>query len=156
VAATGLPVAVAESPDAPPRDHRPHRLLAKQRAGAQIAFLNHVADAASLAAFASSLRALGVTLPLEAGVAVYTDERSARILQAFPGLQLDNRTVERVLSAPDPVAAGIDAAVAEARALLAVEGVVGVNLSGLASSRGEAHGAQVKAAVGHALHEVAA
>ena len=36
-------------------------------------------------------------------------------------------------AAPDPVAAGIAAAVAEARALLAVDGVAGVNLSGLAS-----------------------
>ena len=60
-----------------------------------------------------------------AGVAVYTDERSARVLQAFPGLHLDGATVERVLRAPDPVAAGIAAAVAEARALLAVPGVVG-------------------------------
>lgn len=58
----------------------------------------------------------GVTLPLIAGVAVYTDERSA--------------------------------AVAEARELLAVPGVVGVNLSGLASARGEVFAAEVKVAVG--------
>ena len=41
-----------------------------------------------------------------------------------------------MLAAPDPEAAGIAAAVAEARALLAVDGVVGVNLSGMASARG--------------------
>jgi methylenetetrahydrofolate reductase (NADPH) len=60
-----------------------------------------------------------------------------------------------VLAAPDPRAAGIEAAVAEARALLAVPGVVGVNLSGLGSGRGEDDGAQVKAAVAGRLREVA-
>ena len=75
-----------------------------------------------------------MTLPLVAGVAVYTDERSAAVLQRFPGLHLDPTQVAAVLRAPDPVAAGIAAAVAEARALLAVDGVVGVNLSGLASA----------------------
>jgi hypothetical protein len=39
------------------------------------------------------------------------------------------------------------AAVDEARALLAIPGVVGVNLSGLASGRGEVAGAEVKAAI---------
>lgn len=156
VATTGVPVAVAESPDAPPREHRAHRLLAKQCAGAQIAFLNHVSGATSLAEFARRARSVGVRLPLVAGVAVYTDEHSARVLDAFPGLQLDAGDVARVLASSDPVAAGIEAAVTEARTLLAVDGVVGVNLSGLASSRGERHGAQVKAAVGTALREAAA
>ena len=54
------------------------------------------------------------------------------MLQRFPGLGLDPAAVAAVLAAPDPVAAGIAAAVREARALLAVDGVVGVNLSGLA------------------------
>jgi hypothetical protein len=82
-----------------------------------------------------------------AGVAVYTDERSARVLQRFPGLHLDPAAVERVLAAPDPRAAGIDAAVAEAEALLAVPGVVGVNLSGMGSGGDEDDGARVKAEV---------
>jgi hypothetical protein len=43
--------------------------------------------------------------------------------------------------------AGIAAAVAEARALLAIPGVVGVNLSGSASSRGVDDGAAVKAEI---------
>ena len=66
-------------------------------------------------------RDLGLTIPVVAGVAVYTDERSARVLQSFPGLQLDDARVERVLAAPDPRAAGIEAAVEEARALLAID-----------------------------------
>jgi hypothetical protein len=80
-------------------------------------------------------------------VAVYTDEPSARVLQRFPGLHLDGAVVARVVAAADPRAAGIAAAVDEARALLAVPGVVGVNLSGSGSSRGVDDGAEVKAEV---------
>jgi methylenetetrahydrofolate reductase (NADPH) len=151
-AATGLPVAVAESPDAPPRALRPHRLREKQRAGAQVAVLNHVGSADRLTEFAAAARAAGGTLPLVAGVAVYTDQRSAGVLR-LPGLHLDGDQVDRVLNAADPVAAGIDAAVAEARALLAVDGVVGVNLSGMASGRGERFAAEVKAEVGRQIRD---
>lgn len=155
VTGAGVLTAVAESPDAPPRSHRAHRLLAKQAAGARLCILNHVSSVASLTGFAAQARDLGVTLPLVASVAVYTDDRSARVLDAFPGLALDPHAVARVLGARDPVTAGIAAAVEEARALLEVEGVVGVNLSGLASARGELHGAQVKAEVGHAVRAAA-
>jgi 5,10-methylenetetrahydrofolate reductase len=150
-AAAGLVVAVPEAPDAPPRSLRPGRLREKQRAGAHLAVLNHVGSGARLAAFAGAARAAGVTLPLIAGVAVYTDERSAAVLQRFPGLELDPERVAAVLRAPDPVAAGTAAAVAEARELLDVEGVVGVNLSGLASARGEVFAAGIKAAVGREI-----
>jgi 5,10-methylenetetrahydrofolate reductase len=146
-AGTGLAVAVPESPEAPPVAARPARVADKQRAGAQLCVLNHVRTPARVAAFVAAARAAGATLPFMAGVAVYTDERSARVLQRFPGLQLDDDRVERVLAAPDPRAAGIAAAVEEARALLAVDGVVGVNLSGMGSGRGEDDGARVKAAV---------
>ncbi|MGY1802869.1 methylenetetrahydrofolate reductase [Blastococcus sp. SYSU D00922] len=143
----GLTVAVPESPEAPPVDLRPARVAEKQRAGAQLCVLNHVSSPARAASFVAAARAAGATLPFVAGVAVYTDERSARVLQRFPGLHLDDDVVERVLAAPDPREAGIAAAVAEARALLAVPGVVGVNLSGLASDRGEDDGAHIKAEV---------
>jgi methylenetetrahydrofolate reductase (NADPH) len=150
-ASQGLAVAVAEAPDAPPQQLRPARLLNKQRAGARLAFLNHAGTASGLADFVRAARDAGVTLPLIAGVAVYTDARSAQVLQNFPGLHLDPEPVARVLAAADPVAAGIEAAVAEARQLLAIEGIVGVNLSGLASSRGEVAAAEIKAEVGHRI-----
>ncbi|HEV2887246.1 MAG TPA: hypothetical protein VGX49_10075, partial [Jatrophihabitans sp.] len=150
-ASLGLAVAVAEAPDAPPRPLRPARLLQKQRAGAQLAFLNHCGSAAELAVFVRASREAGVTLPLIAGVAVYTDERSAHVLQNFPGLRLDPEPVARVLAAADPVAAGIEAAVAEAGQLLAIDGVAGVNLSGLGSGGGEFHAAEVKAEVGRRI-----
>ena len=146
-AETGLAVAVAESPEAPPVDLRPARVAQKQRAGAQVCVLNHVSSPARVATFVAAARAAGATLPFVAGVAVYTDEPSARVLQRFPGLHLDGAAVERVLAAADPREAGIAAAVAEARALLGIPGVVGVNLSGTGSSGGVDAGAQVKAEV---------
>ena len=147
-AGVGLNVAVAESPEAPPERSRPYRLLQKQLAGAQVCILNHVSSPERLSRFVADARAEGVTLPFLAGVAVYTDARSAAVLLAFPGLHLDPRAVADVLSHPDPVHAGIDAAVAEARAVLAIPGVIGVNISGLASATGELDAANIKAAVG--------
>jgi 5,10-methylenetetrahydrofolate reductase len=100
-----------------------------------------------VANFVAAARAAGATLPFVAAVAVYTDESSARVLQRFPGLHLDDDVVQRVLAAPDPRGAGIAAAVDEARALLGIPGVVGVNLSGSASGGSDDHGARVKAEV---------
>lgn len=154
-AGAGLPVAVPESPETPPVDQRPARVAQKQRAGARLCVLNHVSGPARVAEFVAHARAAGATLPFVASVAVYTDEASARVLQRFPGLRLDDALVERVLASADPRAAGIETAVAEARALLAVPGVVGVNLSGLGSGRGEDDGARVKAAIAERLREVA-
>ena len=150
-AGMGLQAAVPESPEAPPVDLRPARVAEKQRAGAQLCVLNHVSSPARVASFVAAARAAGATLPFVAGVAVYTDERSARVLQRFPGLHLDDDVVERVLASPDPRAAGIEAALDEARALLAIPGVVGINLSGLGSGRGEDDGARIKAEVAHRL-----
>ncbi|MDQ6697896.1 MAG: methylenetetrahydrofolate reductase, partial [Actinomycetota bacterium] len=144
----GLPVLVAESPDAPPAALRPGRLLQKQRAGAALGVLNHTGSVAAVDRFVRSARLIGVTVPIVAAVSVFTDDVSAAVLQAFPGLQLQDEAVASVLGAHDPVAAGVDAAVAEARALLTIDGIVGVNVSGLGSGRGIEAGAEVKAAVG--------
>lgn len=152
-ASLGLAAAVAETPTAPPVRLRPQRLVRKQQAGAAVAVLNHVRSAAAVAAFLSSARALGLTMPVIASVAVYTDERSAAVLTRLPGLEIEPATVAAVLAAADPVAAGIEVAVAEAAALLDVEGVVGVNLSGLASARGPAYAADVQAEVGLRVRE---
>ncbi|HEV7656041.1 MAG TPA: methylenetetrahydrofolate reductase [Mycobacteriales bacterium] len=146
-AATGLPVAVPEAPDAPPTGLRPGRVAQKERAGAGMCVLNHVRTPARAAEFVAAARAAGARLPFVAGVAVYTDERSARVLERFPGLAMDPAAIAAVLAAPDPRAAGIEAAVAEAAALLAIPGVEGVNLSGLASGAGEEAAAEVKATV---------
>jgi hypothetical protein len=93
-------------------------------------------------------RVAGLTIPVLAAVAVFTDTTSAAVLQGLPGLELDPGVVEAVLGAANPVEAGIEAAVEEARALLSIDGVDGVNVSGLASGAGPRIGAQIKAEVG--------
>lgn len=151
-ASLGVAAAVPETPTAPPTARRPTRLLQKQRAGASVAVLNY-APAEAVRTFVDTARREGVTLPVLAAVAVYTDARSAAVLDALPGLALDRATVERVLNDSDPVQAGIAAAVAEADRLLAIDGVVGVNLSGLASERGYEFAARVKAEVGRIVRQ---
>jgi 5,10-methylenetetrahydrofolate reductase len=151
-ASVGLAAAVAETPAAPPRDLRPGRLAQKQRAGAAVAVLNHAA-VDTVAAFMAGAAKAGVTVPVIAGVAVFTDEPSAAVLNGLPGLELDPAAVRAVLADPDPVEAGITAAAAEAAALLAVPGVAGVNLSGLGSARGCQYAAQVKAELACRIRE---
>jgi len=147
-ASLGMVAAVPETPTAPPVARRPLRLVQKQHAGAGIAVLNHVSSPSTVAEFMAAARAAGLVIPVLAAVAVFTDDVSAAVLQGLPGLALDPAVVDRVLAAPDPVEAGIEAAVAEARALLAIDGVAGVNVSGLASGAGTRVGAQIKAEVG--------
>ena len=154
-ASLGLVAAVPETPGAPPVDARAQRLVDKQRAGAAVAVLNHVGPPDRVARFLARARTLGLRIPVLAAVPVYTDPTSAAVLDALPGLHLDPATVRAVLAAADPVAAGIAAAVAEARALLDIEGVAGVNVSGLGSARGSAAAAEVKAAVGAGIRAAA-
>lgn len=140
--------AVPETPTAPPTRGRPARLVEKQRAGASLAVLNHVPSASALSAFMDDARAAGLSIPVLGAVAVFTDVVSAAVLQGLPGLELDPALVDEVVNAPDPVEAGIEAAAAEARKLLAISGIHGVNLSGLASASGTRRGAEIKAEVG--------
>ena len=147
-ASLGMIAAVPETPTAPPIDARPARLAQKQRAGASVAVLNHMTSPRSVDVFMAAARVAGLTIPVLASVAVFTDAVSAAVLQGLPGLQLDPGVVDDVLDAPDPITAGIDAAVAEAEALLAIDGIVGVNVSGSASSSGTRLGAEIKAEVG--------
>nr|WP_286086048.1 methylenetetrahydrofolate reductase [Mycolicibacterium goodii] len=150
-ASLGIVAAVPETPSAPPVQARPRRLVEKQKAGAAIAVLNHVPRPEIVARFMESARAEGLRIPVIAAVAVFTDTVSAAVLQGLPGLELDSAVTERVLGAGDPVEAGIEAAVDEARALLSIDGVEGVNLSGSASSSGTRVGAEIKAEVGRRI-----
>jgi 5,10-methylenetetrahydrofolate reductase len=150
-ASVGMTAAVPETPTAPPVVGRPARLVQKQRAGASLAVLNHVASPAMVAEFMAAARAAGLVIPVVAAVAVLTDERSAAVLAGLPGLALDDAIVDGILSAADPIEAGIEAAVAEARALLSIDGVEGVNVSGLASAAGGRIGSGIKAEVGRRI-----
>ncbi len=154
-ASLGMIAAVPETPTAPPIHARPVRLVQKQRAGASVAVLNHVTRPASVGRFVEAARAAGLTMPVLAAVAVFTDALSAAVLQGLPGLQLDPDVVGQVLGSSNPIEAGIDAAVAEAQALLRIDGVAGVNISGSASSSGTRLGAEIKAEVGARIRAAA-
>lgn len=147
-ASLGLPVAVAETPTARPVGLRPGRLVHKQRAGARVGALNHVPTAGQLLEFLEAARTAGLRMPVIASVVVFTDRRSADVLAALPGLEIAPERLETVLTAPDPVEAGIAAAVDEAALVLGMPGVAGVNLSGLASSEGVQAAAEIQAEIG--------
>lgn len=151
----GVRAAVAEAPTAPPRSSRPRRLVQKQRAGATVAVLNHVRSPDHVAEFVAAAHAAGLDIPVVAAVAVYTDATSVAVLQGLPGLELDAVSVAAVLDADDPVAFGIETATCEARALLAIDGVAGVNVSGLASADGFERAAEIKAEVGVRIRDAA-
>ena len=94
-----------------------------RRRGRRWCVLNHVAPVERWPRSWPRRARSGCELPFVAGVAVYTDERSARGVAGLPRAAPRRAPrVARVLAAPDPVAAGIAEAVAEARALLAVAG----------------------------------
>jgi len=143
-ASAGLSAAVPETPAAPPRHLRPYRLAQKQRAGAAVAVLNSD-SVTSVRAFMAEAAQAGVTIPVIAAVAIYTDPPSASALTGLPGLELDPAVVHAVLEDPDPVEAGLAEATRQAGDLLAIPGVAGVNISGLASSRGYEFAARIKA-----------
>ena len=144
----GLAVAVPETPAAAPTALRPARLVEKQRAGAQVAVLNHVRTAAEVSDFVRRSRDLGLTIPVIAAVTVYTDAMSAHALRGLPGLELDEHQIRTVLDSADPEESGIATAVEEAGQLLATGHVAGVNVSGLGSGRGLRRAAEIKAEVG--------
>ncbi|MGI3785817.1 MAG: methylenetetrahydrofolate reductase [Janthinobacterium lividum] len=150
-AGLGLPVAVGETPTSPPVELRPRRLVHKQRAGAGVAVLNHVSRVDDLRTFLAAARRSGLTMPVVASVPVFTDARSAAALAALPGLEIDPARIEAVVTADDPVSAGITSAVDEATRLLAIDGVQGVNLSGMASARGVLEAAEIQAETGRAV-----
>ena len=75
------------------------------------------------------------------------------MLSGLPGLELDPDVVRGVVEDRDPVTAGLTAAVREAKALLDVPGVAGVNISGVASARGCEFAAEVKAELARLIRE---
>jgi methylenetetrahydrofolate reductase (NADPH) len=145
--AAGLLVSVAESPCAPPAARRPSRLAEKVQAGAQVCIVNHAGGRAPVAEFVAA----GPQIPYIACVPVVLGAAQARMLAAFPGLVLPPGFLAGILDAPDPVAAGIDAAVRLAEELLAVPGVRGVDLGAVPAKGEEAATCRALATVGRAL-----
>lgn len=123
-------VSVGESPATPPVARRPQRLLEKQRAGAEICFVNHAGGVEPVRDFVAAARRLGVVTPFIACVPVVLDRGSGELLASFTSLALPDGYLDRVLGASDIRSAGIEASVELSRRLLEVDGVAGVNLSG--------------------------
>ena len=125
----GVLNSVAERPDAPPVHERPARLAQKIKAGGRLCILNHTGSAAAAWIFIEAARAAGVNVPFIASVAVVTSHHAAaQMAEHYPGA-LPGR-LEGILCAADPREAGLDAALELSRELLALQGVIGVDLSG--------------------------
>jgi methylenetetrahydrofolate reductase (NADPH) len=148
--AAGLLVSVAESPAAPPVAQRPARLAEKVKAGAQICLLQFCGEVEDVAAFVEAARTAGADVPVLPCVPVIDDEYGAAVLASFAAAVLPAGYVESV-RAPDPVTAGVEAAVRHARALLTVEGVAGVVLEGVLEPGSGTRLARALAAVGSEL-----
>jgi 5,10-methylenetetrahydrofolate reductase len=142
-----LTVSVAATPAAPPAALRPARIVEKQRAGASLCFVNHAGGPGPVASFVAAARAAGATLRFVPCVAVFTDAESLAVLERFPGLVLDPAERRRVMDSPDSRQEGVAAAVDQAERMLAIDGVVGVNLSGSACGGAEAESAAIMADV---------
>lgn len=129
-AAMGLVVSVAENPVAPPIEHRPTRLVEKARAGAHVCIINHAGSATVVDTFIRATRAAGaldltflVCVPLVASMA------GLALLQTFTTLALPPGYLATIERANDPQAASVDEAVRYATDVLAIDGVVGIDLS---------------------------
>jgi len=144
-------VSVAEAPASPPVELRPLRLAEKVKAGAEVCFVNHCGPAAAVADFLDRVDPAARPSHFVACVPVVLDAGSAAVLRAFPGAALPPGYLDRILSASNPSAAGIAAAIELAEQLLSVPGVSGVNLSGCPAEGAEKAFAEGLAQIGRAL-----
>lgn len=151
--AAGHLVSVAEAPASPPMAERPHRLIEKLRAGADLCFVDHCGGVDAVARFSRRVGefadASGVASPpLIACVPAVIDRGSAELLASFPALVLPDGYLDALLTASDVRAAGIAATTELARRMLEIPGVVGVNLSGGAGDGAEVAFADALAELG--------
>jgi len=126
----GLRVSVAHAPASPPHALRLPRLLTKVAAGADVVVIDHCGGPEAVHDAVGALRAAGFEGTVLACVPVATDVFSAAVLASFAADRLPPGYLAHLYEAPDPRDAGIAAAVALARQLLAHPGIDGVNLSG--------------------------
>ena len=150
-ARAGLLVSVAESPSSPPVGRRAARLREKERAGAQLCFVNHAGGVEPVHRFIDEARGLGVGVGFVPCVPVVVDRDSADLLRSFTSLVLPDGFLTRILGARDPAAEGVAAALELAQGMLGLEGVVGVNLSGGSGPGSEQHYNEAFAELGRAL-----
>ena len=125
----GLRVSVAANPAAPPVSLRPARLASKAAAGASVCFVNYSGGPRVVAQFVGAATNIGVKMEFVPCVAVRTDSASSDPRRWSSGARLDE---DGTGHAPVPgagPAASTDAAVRRAERMLAIPGVVGVDLA---------------------------
>jgi 5,10-methylenetetrahydrofolate reductase len=127
---TGALCSVAHAPAAPPVHQRLPRMLAKVRAGADVVFVDHCGGAAQVAAAVGAVRAAGFRGLVFGCVPIVTSLDTAAVIASFADGRLPTGYVDAIMTAPDPVEAGIAAATRLARTFLGLPGMDGVNLSG--------------------------
>ncbi|MFW2514462.1 methylenetetrahydrofolate reductase [Demequina sp. SO4-13] len=151
MAAHGHLVSVAEAPLSPPVEARPGRLLEKQRAGAEVCFVNHAGGPKPVRAFVELAQDVGVTVGFIPCVPVIVDRDSADLIRGFTSLALPDGYLDGILRAHDVRAGGIAAASRLALEFLEIPGVVGVDLSGGPGAGRELEFAEAEAEIGAAV-----
>ncbi|MDQ2839255.1 MAG: methylenetetrahydrofolate reductase [Actinomycetota bacterium] len=149
----GLTVSVAAAPAAPPTHLRAARLAEKVRAGAQLCLVNHAGGPAPVTRFVARARELGADIPFVPCIPFLSDRASVQTLASLPGLVLDPTAVAAAGHDPEGAHGGITVAVAEAAAMMAIDGVAGVNLSGSASKASEVDSAELMADLGRRIRQ---
>lgn len=147
----GLTVSVAAAPAAPPTHLRAARVAEKVRAGAQLCFVNHAGGPARVARFVAAARQAGADIPFVPCVPFLSARAPVRTLASLPGLVLDPVAVNAAGHDPEGAHGAMTAAKAAAEAMLAIDGVVGVNLSGTASTVSEVDSAELMAELGRRI-----
>jgi methylenetetrahydrofolate reductase (NADPH) len=131
-AGSGMLLSVAESPSAPPRAQRPARMAAKAAAGAHVCFVNHAVEPGEVEEFVGALRALAPGVRCVVCVPLAVSPAGIERLAAFlPRAAVPAGSIAAA-HAEDPVGSAVREAVAAAEALLALDGVVGIDLSAAA------------------------
>jgi 5,10-methylenetetrahydrofolate reductase len=125
----GVLCSTAHAPAAPPAERRLARLLAKIDAGAEVVFVDHCGGVQQAAAAVAGLRATGFDGLVLTCVPVVTGASTAAVVGSYARNRLPHGYLDTIMSASDPMAAGIAAAADLASAMLALPGVDGVNLS---------------------------
>ncbi|SEJ59633.1 methylenetetrahydrofolate reductase C-terminal domain-containing protein [Demequina mangrovi] len=149
--AQGHAVAVAAAPSRGPVDARVPLLLEKERAGAEVCFVDHCGGSGPVGAFVAAARAAGSSLRFVPCVPVVTSRAGAALLASFPGFAAPPGYLEELGRATDARSAGIAAAVRLAEQMLEVDGVAGVDLSGGAGPGEEEDYAEALAEIGSRL-----
>jgi 5,10-methylenetetrahydrofolate reductase len=145
---SGALCSAAHAPAAAPTEHRLARLLAKIGAGAEAVFVDHCGGPSQLGDAVAELRGCGFDGSVLACVPIVTGPATAAVISSFAGDRLPRGYLDAIVSAREPVAAGIAAAADLAGAMLALPGVDGVNLSAGAPPGQERDTARAVAEVG--------